>query len=126
MSVAWKRWTVYVRGGLVVAAVLAIGLVLFQNRANKVAFWFFGLTDDARPVNVVWLMLGTASGTLFVWRVLRFGRGLWRDARELKRLDEAKRKNAELDRRRADLEERERRIDDKVKRAVADRQDHGE
>lgn len=126
MSVAWKRWTVYVRGALVAAAVLAIALVLFQNRANKVAFWFFGLTDDARPVNVVWLMLGTASGTLFVWRVLRFGRGLWRDARELKRLDAVKRKKAELDRRRTDLDERERRFDDKAKQAVENRRDHAE
>ena len=40
--------------------VFSFGLVLYENRANYVEVWFFGLTDESKKVNVVWLMLSTA------------------------------------------------------------------
>lgn len=119
MTLAMKRVTVYIRTTLVVLVVGAVGLVLFKNRSNYVEVWFFGITDESKPVNVVWLMLSTALGTLTAWRVVWFARGLWRDLREvalLKAKEEADRQHKQ---RAAELEEQERRIEEKLKRAAA-------
>ncbi|MBI4718023.1 MAG: hypothetical protein HY763_09485 [Planctomycetes bacterium] len=104
MRLAWKRFRVYVRGIAVVAAALAVAVVLFQNRANEVSFWFFGLTDETRKINVVWLILSTAAATRLMWWVFALGWGLWRDWREVKRLEAAR----ALVQRAAELEARER------------------
>jgi len=119
MTIALQRFKVYLRTIAVVVVVGAVGLVLFMNRSNYVEVWFFGLTDASKKVNVVWLMLSTALGTLTAWRVVWFARGLWRDMREvarLKALEEADQKHKQ---RAAELEESERRIEDKLKRAAA-------
>src|SRR3972149_7554409 len=82
MTLAIQRVKVYLRTIAVALVVGAVGLVLFKNRTNYVEVWFFGLTDEAKKVNVVWLMISTALGTLTAWRVVWFARGLWRDLRE--------------------------------------------
>ena len=119
MSLAIKRLKVYLRTSIVVVVVGAIGLVLFKNRANYVEVWFFGLTDESKKVNVVWLMLSTALGTLTAWRVVWFARGLWRDMREVARLKAIEEADQKHKQRAAELEERERRIEEKLKRAAA-------
>jgi hypothetical protein len=119
MSLATKRLTVYLRTIVVVLVVGAVVLVLFKNRSNKVAFWFFGLTHEDKPTNVVWLMLWTAGGTLTAWRVVWFARGLWRDIREVARLKAIEETDQQHKQRAAELEERERRIEEKLKRTAA-------
>ncbi len=120
MSLASKRLTVYVRVVLIVLAVVAIGSVLWKNRANEVAFWFFWLTDATKPINVVWLMLCTAAGTLICWWAFLFGWGLWRDMREVKRKRAVEQAGEDLSKREAELNERDRRIDEKLKRAITE------
>ncbi len=85
MSIALRRFRAYVRVVVVAVVFLAIGMVLFMNRNYRVSFWFFGLTDDTRPINVVYLILCTASGTVMSWRVGSMGWRLWRDLRAVRR-----------------------------------------
>lgn len=114
MSLAFRQLKVYLRIALVVLIGVGVALVLFKNRAYEVRFWFFGLGDATEPVNVVWLMLCTAIGTLLTWWGLSIGWGLIRDRRELKRL----RANADLvsaqAKREAELTEREKRLQEKL------------
>ena len=129
MKLAFKRLKLYGRGGLIVAVLGVVGLVLLKNRGHAVAFWFFGLTDDQRPVNVVWLILCTSAATLVSWWVLSLGWGLLRDMREVHRLRAISNANKELTQRATDLQERERRVDERLKRAlteepVADEEEH--
>jgi hypothetical protein len=119
MTLAIKRLTVYLRTIAVALVVGAVGLVLFENRANSVEVWFFGLTDESNKVNVVWLMLSTALGTLTAWRIVWFARGLWRDLREVARQKAIEEATKLQESRAAELEERERRIEEKLKHAAA-------
>lgn len=120
MSLAFTRVRVYLRVAVVAGLVCAIGLVLFKNRGNTVTFWFFGLTDAAKPLNVVWLIVWTASSTLLVARVFWFARGIWREFRELKELEVAKATAEAQTQRAAELDERERRVEEKLKSAGLD------
>ncbi len=119
MTLAIQRLKVYLRTIAVALVVVVVGLVLFKNRANTVEVWFFGLTDETKKINVVWLMLSTALGTLAAWRIVWFARGLWRDMREVARLKAIEETDKQHKQRAAELEERERRIEEKLKRAAA-------
>lgn len=123
MSLAFKRIKVYVRVLVLIVAVAAIALVLVNNRANRVAFWFFGLTDEKQPINVIWLMLCTAAATLICWWGSRFVWGVWREMREVKRLQAVRQAAKEQESRAKELNERERRLDEKLKRAISDEDD---
>ncbi len=125
MSVAFRQLGVYVRGAIVLVVAAAIGLVLFKNRGNEVSFWFFGLTGDTE-INVVWLILCTAAGTLVTWWALSLGRGIWRDMREVKQVRAIDKAASKLDIRTAELEERERRIDEKLRRAIDENEENSE
>ena len=120
MSVAFKQLRVYVRSVFILTVTVAVGLVLFKNRNHEVSFWFLWLTDDAKPINVVWLILCTGVGTLVTWWAFSLGWGLWRDAREVKRLRAVDEAASKLDKRTTELDERERRIDEKLRRAITD------
>ena len=114
MSLAFRQFKVYLRIALIVLIGIGVALVLFNNRAYSVRFWFFGLREHTEPINVVWLMLCTALGTLLTWWVLSIAWGLIRDWRELKRL----KANAELvkaqTKHEAELTVREKRLQEKL------------
>ena len=80
MTLAFRRIKVYLRIGLILIVAFVLGLVVWKNRSHEVEFWFFGIPDGGRPINVLWLMLCTAAGTLISWWLLSFGRGLRRAA----------------------------------------------
>ncbi len=85
MSLASGRFRVYGRLLLAAALVLAVGLVLFRNRGNTVSFWFFGLIDETRKINVLWIIMSTvAASRIFFW-MIAMGRGLRRDLRGVDR-----------------------------------------
>lgn len=119
MSVAFKQMRVYLRVGVVLIVALVVGLVLFQNRNHRVAFWFFGLTDTAEPINVIYLMVCTAAGALASWWALLLARGVWRDWRELSLARKADQASNWLKQREANLDERERRLDEKVQESIS-------
>ena len=123
MSVAIKQIRVYVRGALVVLVALAIMLVLFKNRSHAVQFWFFGLTDGTKPINVVWLLLCTAVATLITWWIILLAWRLVREVRAIQRERAIAHVSTAIERRAAELDERERRIDKKVQKAITDNDD---
>ena len=83
-NLAMAKIKAYVRGGLLIVATLVIMVVLFKNRNNSVPFWFFGVTDEAKPVNVVWLVGWTAAATLTARKIAVFAHGCWRDLRTIR------------------------------------------
>lgn len=120
MSVAFRQLRVYLRGAFVLIVAIAVVVILLENRANTVSFWFFGLTDEQRPINVVWLIVCTSAGTLVAWWAVALAWRLRHDIRELRgarALDEAAKT---LDKRAEALDQREKRIDDKVRRAIGE------
>lgn len=119
MTLSFQQIRVYVRLALVIFVAGAVGFVLLQNRKHSVEFWFFWLTPT-EPINVVWLMLCTAGGTLVVWWTLLVTLRLYRDMRKLKQMRTIESAAKNQTQRAAELDERERRLDDNLKSAITD------
>lgn len=127
MKLAFRSIKVYLRLLLVVTLLVGVALVFYMNRSHEVRFWFFWLRDESQPVNVIWLMLGTAGGSLAGWWTLSLGWRMVRDWRELKRLREIEQRDKLFRGREAELEARERRLKDKeVSAGVASDADDSE
>jgi type VI protein secretion system component VasK len=120
MSLAYKRFKVYLRVGLVLTIVLLGAWVLFKNRNHSVKLWFFGLVDPNKPTNVVWVMLFTAAITRTAWWLVSFSRGMIRDMREIRRQDAIDKADKARREREAALAERERQVDQKLKEMAGD------
>lgn len=118
MRVALKQIKTYVRLSLVLVVVIAILLVLVKNYGNRVEFWFFGLTDASKPVNVVWLLMSTALATRTIMWLTSFATGLWRDFRELKKIQSVEKEKKDRERRESELVEREKRLDEKLNQVL--------
>lgn len=118
MSLAFKEIRVYFRVILGLMVLGAIGLLFFKNSGYAVPIWFFGLTETDKPVNVIWIILCSAAGTLVTWWLLALCWGLWHELRELKHERLLHNATKSLQRRNTELEMRERRIDDKIEKAL--------
>jgi hypothetical protein len=121
MSLAIKRLKVYLRVAIVVVLASAIALVLYKNRNHTVQFWFFGLVDPQRPINVIWLLWWTAGTTLLIAQLVRFMRGLLADLRAVRKIKAGQLAAAQHAKRLADLEARERKVAEQL--AASRRQD---
>lgn len=110
MSLAYKRFRVYLRLIVLILLVGAVGLVLFENREHKVNVWFFGLVDRGRQINVLWVILWTALFTRVAWFLMAFSFRLWKDFRDVRSADAQLLAQSELKRREAELLEREQRL----------------
>jgi len=113
VNLAWKRLTVYLRLSIIVLVVGTIAFVLFKNRNYRVKFWFFGLVDETKEINVVWVIVSTATVTRLIWSILAFCSKMWRDLREVRKQDAQKRMEESMKRREAELTEREARLNQK-------------
>ncbi len=114
MIISWKQVKVHLRTSLVVMVAFAIAMVLFMNRNNTVSFWFFGLTDTDKKINVVGVIVSTAAATRLAWWVFSLGWGIWRDMKELQVEQQKEREQQANQVRENRLSDMERRIDDKV------------
>lgn len=114
MSLAYKQVKVYVRITVVVLIVLVFAIVLFMNRHHTVKFWFFGLTDGEKEINVVWLVLSTAAASKTIWWAFSFTLSLRRDLKELKRQREQQEIEMKQAAKARDLEARERQLAQKM------------
>jgi len=119
MNLAWRDVRAYVRFSIVAFAVFAVVLVLFKNRNNYVSFWFFGITDEAKPINVVWLVLSTSAVSLNIAWLTRMARGLIRDFRDMKQQAVKEAEERKQVERAAALDERERCIEERLKEVSA-------
>ncbi len=115
MKLAFKQFYVYVRTAVVLFVAAAIALVLFKNRHHQVAFWFFGLIDETKPINVVILVWFTAGTTLLVARIATLTVRLWKDWRSLREIKVQTEKTKLQKLREADLQVRERLVEEKLK-----------
>ncbi len=117
MGLVVKQIKVYFRVLLLVAMVLVVASVVYMNRSNTVDVWFF---KSYESINVVWLFVCTALGSIASWWVVLATRGVWRDMVELKRSAAAEKADRERREHLAELAEVEKRIDRKIKGAIED------
>jgi len=115
-----KRIKVYFRVLLLAAMLLVVASVIYMNRSNRVDVWFF---KSYESINVVWLLVCTAFGSIAAWSIVLATRGVWRDMVELKRSAAADKANRESHEHLAKLAEAEKRIDQKIKNAINDNDD---
>ncbi|MCP4590743.1 MAG: hypothetical protein GY842_08360 [bacterium] len=120
MSLAFGRIKVYVKLTLVVLVALAICAVLWKNRSNQVSIWFFWVVDEATPINVIWLMLCTALGTLIAYWTLSLVWGLRRDMLKMAQDSAVREREQEQQKLAEQLQQQEQRIDEKLKKAISD------
>lgn len=118
MRVALKQIKSYSRLILVLIAAVVILIVLYMNKDYSVKFWFFGLTDTNKPVNVVWLLVSTAAATRISLWVIKLGLGMFRDFKELKRLKAVELEQNKHQKREAELNRREQQLEEKLKQVV--------
>ncbi len=118
MRLALRQIKVYLRLALVLTVLVVVAVVLFNNRNYSTPVWFFGLTNPERPLNVVWLIIWTATATRTAQWVFSFGWGLWREMRELKRVRATQQEKEAQEQRAVELDERERRLEKILKRGI--------
>ncbi len=120
MSLAFRRVKVYSRLTLIVLVVIAICAVLWKNRSHQVDIWFFWLIDEGTPINVIWLILCAALGTLVSYWALSLVWGLWRDMKKVARDSALREREQQQEQRAKELQEQEERIDTKLKKAISE------
>lgn len=120
LGLAYKRAKVYIRLGLLVAAAVAITLLLIGNRNHETAVWFFWLTSPETRIPVGWLMVWSGVGALIGWYILLYSLSMWRDLRDVGRLEATRKMESEYKQRERRLSEREKRLDDKLNRSAGE------
>ncbi len=120
MNVAIKKAKLYVKLVLIAVVVVMVALVLFGNRKNSADVWFFKGYED---VNVLKLLLVTAIISIISFWILTTGFKLTRQWREVSKQVAHQEKIKQLDSKADELEKQEQRIDDKINRALGEKQD---
>ncbi|MBN1342804.1 MAG: hypothetical protein JXQ73_09010 [Phycisphaerae bacterium] len=116
MGLAFKRFKTYAKLVVMVTIAVAVLLVIFMNRNNKVDVWLF---HEFPQANVLWVMLiSGASVVAITWAMGRFRRVL-HEVRELRHANEMESKLAEQRRIAAELKEQESRIDAKIQGVIS-------
>ena len=117
MSLAFKRIKVYARLILLCAVALVIGLVVLKNSGQEVTFWFF---REYENVNILWLLLCTAAGSIVAFWVFKTVFSLWRDMREVSRQAAIQAEKEKQQQKANELAEQEKRIDEKRAQVLRD------
>ncbi len=120
MNVAIKKTKLYVKLVLIAVVVVMIGLVLFKNRGNEANVWFF---KEYEKVDVLKLLLYTAIISIISFWILTTGFKLTKEWREVSKQAEHQEKIKQLDSKADELQKQEQRIDDKITRALGEKQD---
>jgi len=117
MALALKRFKVYLKL-IAISVAVAIGLlVVLKNLKRTADVWFF---HEYKEVCVLWLILVTSVLSIAGWWGVRKVIGVLRDFRDLRRAQETQRQVDEQRRLAEDLAQREKRIDQKVRRSIAE------
>jgi uncharacterized membrane protein len=110
-----RQFVVYLKVTLVVAVVLLVAVVVFNNRNYTTRFWPGATAED---VPTLWLMLMTAAASISIFWVLMRVRGVYRELKVLHAQEAEEQRLKAHEQRSSDLEEQERRIDQKLKTAL--------
>lgn len=119
MGLALRRIKVYCKLALMVAVAGVVLLIVVCNRQNEANVWFF---KDYEKVNVLYLILitGVSSIGLF-WVTMRI-RGVLHEASLMRQERHSAEKLAEQKRLSDEIADREKRIDEKLRRSIAEKQ----
>jgi len=115
MGLAVRRIKIYAKLAAIVAVLLVVVLVVLLNRNKTASVWFFGTFDE---VNVLWLLVVTACGSIVgFWIVSKVWR-TWRELRQLQRDEQAQTSQAQQREMLERVERKEREIDRKLREAI--------
>lgn len=117
MTLALKRLKVYLKLGAIGAVIVLGLLVVLMNRQNTADIWLFRGYED---VNVLWLILVTSGVSILGWWGLGKLVRVVRELREVRRLSRQEAERQAQERLARELAERERRIDEKLRRSIAE------
>ena len=117
MTLALKRLKAYGKLVAIIAVVAIVLLVVLMNRDNTADVWFFGRYQD---VNVVWLILVTSASSIGGWWAVRKTVMVIRDVRAVRRQRKQEVREQEQRRLAEELAQREKRIDEKIRRSIAE------
>ena len=120
MNVAIKKAKLYVKLVLIAVVVVMVVSVVCNNRGNHADVWFF---KEHKEVDVLKLLLYTAIISIISFWILTTGFKLTRQWREVSRQVAHQEKIKQLDSKADELEKQEQRIDDKINRALGEKQD---
>jgi hypothetical protein len=115
MTLALKRFKVYVKLFAIVAVVASSLLIVLMNQDNKAKIWFF---KDYEQVNVLWLILITAILSIASWWIVAKIFATIRELRHLQHAQANQQQMAEQRRLAQEMAEREKRIDEKLRRSI--------
>ena len=117
MGLALKQIKVYGKLGATIVVVGAGLLVVLMNLSRKADVWFF---HEYPQVPTFWLILVTAGSAIVGWWGIRKVVGVVRDLRGLRQARQAAHQRDEQQQLARELAEREKRIDEKLRRSIAD------
>ena len=120
MNVAIKKAKLYVKLVLIAVVVVMAVVVSVMNYNRKANVWFFKGHEE---VNVLKLLLVTAVISIISFWILTTGFKLARQWREVSKEVAHQEKIKQLDSKADALEKQEQRINDKINRALGEKQD---
>ncbi|GMU21952.1 MAG: hypothetical protein AMXMBFR13_20400 [Phycisphaerae bacterium] len=117
MALALKRIKVYLKLTAIVTVVVLVLLIVLKNQEYRTDIWFFRQYEQ---INVLWLILITAVCSIAGWWLVSKIFSTLRELRELRRTRQSEEELARQRRLAQELAERERRIDEKIRRSIAE------
>ncbi len=117
MRLALHRIKVYCKLALMAAVAIVVLLVVVCNRQNEAKVWFFTTFEK---VNVLYLILITAVGSVALFWVIMRIRGVLREVRQLRKERRAAEQLAQQQRLAEQLASQEKRIDEKIRRSITE------
>ncbi len=117
MALALRRIKVYCKLALIGAVLLVVLLTVLFNRNKTVDVWFFG---EYTGINVLYLILMTAAGSIGVFWIVTRIRGILTEVREVRAERRAAARLEEQKRMAEELANREKRIDEKLRKSITE------
>ena len=117
MGLAFRGIKVYSKFIAILIVAVVVLILVLKNKGNTADVWLFHRFEE---VNVLYLILVTAIGTVFLWWVIRRVFKVVRDVRDFRRHTRQKKLETDQQQRQQELADRERRIDEKLRRSITD------
>ena len=117
MNLALRRVKVYSKLALMAAVAIVVLLVVVCNRQNEARVWFFTTFEK---VNVLYLILITAVSSIAVFWTITRVLGVLREASQVRKDRRAAEQLAQQTKLAEELSNREKRIDEKLRRSLAE------
>lgn len=117
MATKVRQFIVYSKVTFIGLIFIGVTLILFKNRNYKTNFW---PGADGEQVSTLWLMLATAITSILVFWIFSKTLRVIREVQQVRAEQALQERLADQDRFKENLDAQERRIDEKIKRAIAE------